>query len=191
MKENEEKKRKLNNQGFSMMELIVVIAIMALLAGLLSYGVYIVMTGDTKRASKTMSGEISSLRTNTMAVMGQWQYEIVNDGGSIKIRTYKDGVEQDYTNLGARIRLQYKVSQTANETDLSNGQKLVLTFVQGSGKVSDLQLFTADDLNKASTLDSARSIKGVGCCELKVMTTRGTGAEGFKLYYETGKIVMN
>lgn len=191
MKENETKKSKRNNKGFSMMELIVVVAIMSLLVGLIGYGVSMITAGDTKRASKTISGEISTMRTNTLAVMGQWQYEIANDGGSVKIRTYKDGVEQDYTNLGSKIRVKYRVSENASEVDLNSGQKLILTFVQSSGKVNDLQLTSGDDVNKASTLSEDHSIKGSGCCEFQITVASGKKAEGFKLYYETGKIVMN
>lgn len=46
----EEKIRKLNNnKGFSMVELIVVIAIMAVLTGLIALGVNVMRAGDTKR----------------------------------------------------------------------------------------------------------------------------------------------
>lgn len=181
----------LNNKGFSLIELIVVIAIMAVLVGVASIGIYTAVSGDTKRASKTISGEISSLRNNTMAIMGKWQYEIVNDGGVYKIYTYKDGVQQGYTSLGSRIHISYKASESASEVMIDKGDKVIITFVQGSGKVDDIQMSQPGSLNEASELNAANSVKGVGYCVFKMTTGSGKGVEDFKLYYETGKIVMD
>lgn len=193
MRRNKQEKigRQLNNKGFSLIELIVVIAIMALLVGVAALGIYTMVSGDTKRASKTISGEISSLRSNTLAVMGQWQYEIVNDNGSYKLYTYKDGVEKDYNNLGSRIRVSYKASESASEVEIGKGDKIIITFVQGSGKIDDIQKLHPAELNGASALDSANSVKGTGYCVFKMTTGGGKNAEDFKLYYETGKVIMD
>lgn len=193
MRGNKQEKtgRQLNNKGFSLIELIVVVAIMALLVGVAVLGIYTMISGDTKRASKTVSGEISSLRSSTLAIMGQWQYEIVNDGGTYKIYTYKDGVQQDYTNLGSRIKISYKASESASEAEIKKGDKLIISFAQGSGKVEDIQWFTPGNLNEATTMNPANSVKGTGYCVLKMTTGNGKNAEDFKLYYETGKVVMD
>lgn len=181
----------LNNKGFSLIELIVVIAIMAMLVGVASLGIYTMVSGDTKRASKTISGEISSLRSSTLAIMGNWQYEIVNDNGTYKIYTYKDGVVQNYTNLGSRIHISYKASESASEVEIGRGDKIIITFVQGSGKVDDIQMSQPANLNEAAELNTANSVKGIGYCVFKMTTGNGKNAEDFKLYYETGKIVMD
>ncbi len=193
MRGNKRKKttRQLNNKGFSMIELIVVIAIMALLVGLAALGIYTMVSGDTKRASKTISGEISSLRSNTLAIMGNWQYEIVNDNGTYKIYTYKDSVLQDYTNLGSRIHISYKASESANEVEIEKGDKIIITFVQGTGKVDDIQMSRPAKLDEATELNGANSVKGVGYCVFKMTTGGGRNAEDFKLYYETGKVIMD
>lgn len=193
MRGNKQKKTigQLNNKGFSLIELIVVIAIMAVLVGVASLGIYTMVSGDTKRASKTISGEISSLRSSTLAIMGNWQYEIVNDDGTYKIYTYKDGVVQDYTSLGSRIHISYKASESADEVEIGRGDKIIITFVQGSGKVDDIQMLKPANLNEASELNAANSVKGIGYCVFKMTTGNGKNAEDFKLYYETGKIVMD
>lgn len=193
MRGNKQEKtgRQLNNKGFSLLELIVVIAIMALLVGVAALGVYTMVSGDTKRASKTISGEISSLRGNTLAIMGQWQYEIVNDNGTYKIYTYKDGVQRDSTNLGSRIKISYKASESASEVEIGKGDKIVITFVPGSGKVDDIQMSKPGNLNEAAVLDPANSVKGTGYCVFKMTTGGGKNAEDFKLYYETGKVIMD
>lgn len=189
MRENENTKRQLNNKGFSLVELIVVIAVMAVLLSLATYGIYVMVSGDTKRASKTMSGEISSIRGNTLAILGDWQYEIVNKNGNYKLYIYKDKVEQECTDLGSRINIAYKTSESASEVKLEKGQKMVITFVQGSGKVKDIQVFTPANLEGAIAPDPANSVKGVGYCEFVITVGNGKSAESFKLYYETGKVI--
>lgn len=181
----------LNNKGFSLVELLVVIAIMAVMVGIASLGIYTMVSGDTKKASKTVSGEISTLRSNTLAIMGKWQYEIVNDNGTYRIYTYKDGVQQTYTSLGSRIHISYKPSEGADEVVIGSGDKLIITFVQGTGKVEDIQMSQPAKLNEAAELNAANSVKGIGYCVFKMTTGNGKNAEDFKLYYETGKVVMD
>ena len=46
-------------------------------------------------------------------------------------------------------------------------------------------------LNEAAELNAANSVKGIGYCVFKMTTGNGKNAEDFKLYYETGKVVMD
>ncbi|MBQ4283279.1 MAG: prepilin-type N-terminal cleavage/methylation domain-containing protein [Lachnospira sp.] len=193
MRGYENTNRQLNNKGFSLIELLVAVAVMAVLVGLAAYSVTLMNSGDPKRASKTISGEIASLRGNTLAVAGDWQYEIVNDGGTYKLYTYKNGQTQDYKSLGGRIKIYYKNKADGTETLIENNEKLIVKFAQGSGKVSGLYSAESVDLESATDVSGAgvTSVMATGYCTFKATSSGGGSAEDFKLYYETGTIVQD
>lgn len=186
-----QRNKQLNNKGFTMIELLVVIVLMAALVGLATYSITVMRSGDTKKASKTMSGELAALRSNTLAIAGDWQYEIVNNDGKYMLYTYKDGNLYDVTSVGSRIKIYYKSSETAEEKELTKDNKIIVKFVQGSGKVGGLYTATSVDMNSATDVSLATSIKSTGCCIFKMTNNRGTGVEDFRLYYETGAIVQD
>lgn len=191
MRGYEKANKKLNNKGFSLIELLVAIALMGILVGLAAYSITVMRSGDTKRASKTMSGEIAAMRSNTLAVAADWQYEIVNDDGTYKLYTYKNGDVYDYTNLGARIKLYYTDKEGGAETEIAKDTKLIIKFVQGSGKVSGMYKVSSGAMDAVSDISYATRITGEGYCTLKATNATGGGAEDFKLYYETGTVIQD
>ncbi len=192
MRGYENTNKKLNNKGFSLIELLVAIALMGILVGLAAYSITVMRAGDTKRASKTMSGEIAAMRSNTLAVAADWQYEIVNDDGTYKLYTYKNGEVHDYTNLGARLKLYYISKEGGAETEIAKDTKLIIKFVQGSGKVGGMYTVSSGDMNVMSDITTASTVTDrKGYCTLKATNATGGGAEDFKLYYETGTVVQD
>lgn len=78
---------KLNNKGFSLIEIIVVVGIMAILAvssiSLTSY----LMRGNVKQATNTLYTAIASNQTFSKAKSGDWQLVIDNSTGVYKVKS--------------------------------------------------------------------------------------------------------
>ena len=61
------KRRKCNNKGYSFVELVVVIAIIVILAGMSAITLHAVDNAKYKKAATTLQSEINTLRTTVMA----------------------------------------------------------------------------------------------------------------------------
>lgn len=82
MKTSTLKKRLLlqgNNAGFSLVEVLVVVAIIAVLAAMSTSGLSYLIRGNIKKAVKTMHSAIATSRTDSMSRSGKW--ELVISGG--------------------------------------------------------------------------------------------------------------
>ena len=60
-------KRKTNNRGFSLVELIVIIAIMALAGGAISLSVSLVVGSEAKKAVQKIEASLNEVKTGTMS----------------------------------------------------------------------------------------------------------------------------
>ncbi len=190
MRGQEKANRKLNNKGFSFIELLVAITLMCVLCGLAAYSITVMRAGDTKKASKTVSGQLSSLRVNTLTMQANWQMEIVNKGGSHSVVVYKNGNEQERVQLGSRIKVIYQPKVGGAEITIPNDSKLIIKFVQGTGKVSGMYT-TSASLDTVSDVSGTTPVDYSGYCTFKFTNKNDGGLEDFKLYYETGTIVQD
>lgn len=195
-----------------MIELIVTIAILAIAAGFAMFGVSMLNAGDTKKASKSLSGEIATLRSSTLAKAGAWQLEIYNDNGSIKTVTYQKSSakgssyeKKDSTTLGSRILLYYSIDKTnenmedtalrQNARKLQSGEKLIISFVQSTGKIADIKLLSGLDAGTMASYSDApadASIKGKASICFMCMKSNDNPKDDigdcFTVYNETGKV---
>lgn len=188
-----QKRKEPDNSGFSLIELIVVIAVMAIAASGMIYGMYLLRSGDAKKAVRTVAGQISAHRSNTLARAGKWQLELVQSDGRYELYSFQNGECQEQEKLGNRIKVYYSDSETASaaESLLKDDERLVITFVQSSGKVADVRLVNGGEAGKPVAADTGVSLKGSGYLALRVSGRSDGSGESFKLYYETGKVVMD
>lgn len=70
-----------DNKGVSIVEMIVVIAIMAVLTASSVSAMSYLMRGDIKKATKTVYSEIASNRTYAMAKPGEWIFTVDSSSG--------------------------------------------------------------------------------------------------------------
>lgn len=203
----------LDNKGFSMIELIVTIAILAIATGFAMFGISMLNAGDTKKASKSLSGEIAALRSSTLAKAGVWQLEIYNDNDSIKTVTYQKSSatgssyeRKDSSTLGSRISLYYSIDKTnenmedtalrENARKLQRGEKLIISFVQSTGKIADIKLVSGLGTEAMSSYTEATadaSIKGKASicfmCMKNNDNLKDDIGDCFTVYNETGKVM--
>lgn len=135
----------MNNKGFSLIELIVIIAIMGVLVGGASLGIGLVFSKDAMKCATRLNDSIYDARANSMYKAGKFELSIDNSG-SVNIATisqtdltpvtsdtvYLDGVDSGKkTTISARF---VTVTEAVpEETDLR--LPLNLTFDKAKGNV--------------------------------------------------------
>lgn len=151
---------KSNNKGFSLIEVIVIIAIMAVLTASSMSALTYLLRGDIKKATKTLYSSITSSRTSSMAKAGDWTFVVEHDGTSYVLRTMCDGVEYESEVLSYRVS-----SITIDGSPLTS-----IKFVKNTGAVSSI--------NGGDVLAGYSDI----------VITIGGNQQTLRLYYLTGKI---
>lgn len=173
-----------SNKGFSLIELIIVIAIMAVATGFLIYSISVLNSGDAKKAAKDVYNQLTKVQRNTMTMSGKWSLEIVNESGTNTIYVYKETddegkVLQDSVKLGSRIELTFN-KDGESEVKIESGQRIVVTFERSTGKLQDVVY------KGVSIFDSEK--KNV------YITATGKGMSSnhiVKMIYATGKIISD
>lgn len=73
-----------NNRGFSLVEIIIVVAILSVMMGVVGYGFNMVNGKPAEKYAKKFAAAISNARTNGMGKYGN-EIVIKNDGGTLKV----------------------------------------------------------------------------------------------------------
>ena len=69
-----------NDRGYSLVELIVVISIMAIMVGLLSLGISVMFSKDAEAVAKAIDDELSEARMLSMSKSGKFEMVLHIDG---------------------------------------------------------------------------------------------------------------
>ena len=183
------------NAGFSLVELIVVVTIIAIMVGGSFAGFSMLARGDSKKAVKNISSQITELRTNTLSVAGNWFAEIYKKDNTYRIDIKKkvllaDGITTSEelvssTAIGSRITISYVDSVNTDNKVINDSNKLVISFLQGSGKVGEVN-FIKSDLS-IQPLKVSNSKSG----EIIVKVNSSTTSNSLKLWYLTGKLTTD
>lgn len=192
----ETKKRKLNNEGASLLEFIVVFAIMVVVIGVVVTGFTIVTNSYARKAASGFIDMLSTARTKAMSVAAEeWNMELeyIADNGNFICRVNKvtqetvDGsvesisevVQEDIFNGDLQITF-INVTGT-NETKVtlnSTANKLKISFSGGQGSVSNVYLGGVPFSNCI----------GEQLGDLARITIKsGNYEKNIELYYTTGK----
>ena len=184
------------NAGFSLVELIVVVTIIAIMVGGSFAGFSMLARGDSKKAVKNISSQITELRTNTLSAAGTWFAEIYKKDNSYRIdikktTTLADGITKSEelvssTAIGSRITISYVDSEIVSPTTLDDSNKLVITFQQGSGKVKEVKIVNLDS-SIPPPLIGATSKNG----DIIVKVNSSSASDSLKLWYLTGKLTTD
>lgn len=136
-----------NNRGLSIIEVIVVLAVMSIMAGAFTIGISMVLR---KPADECASKLQSSLQSNRMLAMGKLEtrLEIYMDAeGFIYLREITktatatgSDVQTTETLIGDRgVVFEYELSDGSTDSLVPGGSPLILSFDRSSGAFKDLK----------------------------------------------------
>ena len=183
------RKNKLNSAGFTMIELIIVIAIMAVMVGGSVIGFNLLSQGDSKAASKNISSQLAELRTDTLSMDGDWTAEIYKNGNTYKLDIKKEinnVVELvSSTSIGSRIVITYNDLKT-DSTEIKDNVKIVIQFNKGDGRTLLVNKFPSSNIG-GDPLIGSTSRSGDFIITQKSSTTSNT----LTLWYLTGKVTSD
>lgn len=185
------KKRKLNNEGASLLEFIVVLAIMIVVIGVVVTGISIVTHSYARKAASGFIDMLSTARTRSMSVAAEeWNMEIeYTSGGDYICRVNKvtqetlpDGTVESTSSVvqeeifNGDLQMTFTNITGATETPVeidSSTNKLKIVFSGSLGSVSNVYL---DDNSISPLGDMAR-----------ITIASGNYEKNIELYYTTGK----
>ncbi len=177
----EHNKRKLNNAGASLIELLVIMAILAVLLSGTIIGFSVVNSSNVKQASRTTKTFMEKTRSSSMSVLAdEWGFILERTGSEYKVSVYKtykkDGVPVtetlDEKVLGSRISA--TVISGTNEYALNDGDDLKVVFDKSSGEVSKVT-FSGSACTPADNM-------------ISINYTSGKNKSTTQLYFISGKI---
>ncbi len=97
------------NAGFSLVEVVVVIAIMGILVGMSALGISMMFSRDAEKCATEIEAGLDKLRSYTMAKKGSWYMEIAKPDNDYILTIYRNTGSGDtayeQTNLGNRVTL--------------------------------------------------------------------------------------
>lgn len=97
------------NAGFSLVEVVVVIAIMGILVGISAVGISLMFSRDAEKCATEIESGLDKLRSYTMAKKGSWYMEIAKTGNDYILTIYRNTGSGDTAyeqmNLGSRVTL--------------------------------------------------------------------------------------
>lgn len=167
--------RKVNNSGYTLIELIVVISIMAVLTGTLGFSASLVFSRDAEKCATRLNDAIYTTRMNSMSKSGA--YELTVASGTANIATiacdgtdeteiYLDNVEADKkTNLTAKF-----VTEDGTSTSLSLPVKIAFDKSKGNVKFDVDGDGTPDD---GIIVFDVAAIRGNRTSKVQLVTTTG------------------
>lgn len=97
--------KKNRNAGVTLVEVIVVIAIMGILVGMSSVGISLMFGHDAEKTAVDIEGGLDKLRSYSMSKSGNWYIEIRDDGSRSQWTIYQDGVPVEEKDLGVKADL--------------------------------------------------------------------------------------
>lgn len=152
-----------NNKGLSLIELIVVIAIMAVMIGGIGFSISMLSGAEAKQAVQKLNAQLNDVKTGTMTKAGEvliFRYITVAD--SNKDARAKDGIDKSgyyadkcvYTIMnnapGSDIKTAY---DDKHEYSFVGSKKVKITFYYGGGKKYEMD---GTDDSKAVKLEFNR-----------------------------------
>ena len=191
---------KSKNRGFTLIELIVVIAVMTILLGIAIPSLNSILGFRVNRAANSIASALDKTRTEAMnRLVGEMKLEKRADGYYISYYLdrgkagRKSDVQQDQPEkiAPARTQISYSVNG-GNESVLQEGQSIIITYDRATGAFLPLQDNTWSQNDILSTLTAGNDIplkrEGNYCTQNTVRS--GSRYKTLQLIQETGKYTM-
>lgn len=167
---------KRDNRGLSLVEMIIVLAVLAVLAGAFGLGISMVSGRPADECASKLRSAIKNSRITTMGRQATGLALYMDADGSIMLKQTVDGSEQ-IIRIGDRgVTVEYKVTgDTAYRPLGGEGSPLLISFDRSSGAFETLDHMGSDYVGKH-------------CVEIRV--SKGNRTRILTLFSLTGKITM-
>lgn len=168
-----------DNRGFTLLELIVVAAIIAVLATMLTMNTAPIFTQSVRSSAQDLQQLLADARTNAYAKDGSNNYlEIKSDASGRLKATQVQGSDEEVTNLG-----RYSETLKYNGTELSKGTPFYIMFDKDTGELTCFGLNrTANSYNTGSIQNGVITLSK-GSITFEVTIDGLTGRSSFKRIY--------
>lgn len=171
------------NSGYTLVELIVVIAIMAVMAGSSVIAFASLRTYRAKTAKDEICNSLKETRTQAMAKQTEWMEIYEDSDGLLRIRHSYNGND---TRLGGYLHISYTVEGAAAETEITGTNTLILTYDRATGGFEGIKTSTTADANgKLPNMMSGSSV--VYCRTIHVQNQAKNKGYTITLNKETGR----
>lgn len=206
----------MNNKGFSFIELLVVMAILAILMGVGIQSFGLVKHGNIRKSNEFIYEDLQETQKNSKNIYADlyWQMNIKNEDGIYTIEIVRmnvkevaelaggmkkvpDAIVVDSRKLVENVNVAFNCGAYSNKT-IEDGKMLSVTFHGGTGEVDRLEY---DDITNAYQDESNSSTAKMNDVYTKSdaleqvdisVTQKGTNyKKGVTLYFNTGKVVNN
>ncbi len=172
---------KKNNLGMSLVEIIIVIAILAVIAGSIGLGIGLITGKPAEKCAKKLNAIMQNNRMTTMGKLSARLEIYIDAEGYICVNEYVEtageGEKVTTTRIGEKgVLLRYKISGEPDFRDLNAAMPpLIISFNRSSGAFHDLSAM-------------GPTYAGKYCIEIEI--SKGDTVKLLKLSYLTGKIAM-
>ena len=189
-----QEKSKLNNLGFSLLELMVTVAIMAVMLGGSITTYRTVTRANVKKANSYINDEISIAREKAKTIAAdEWVFMLEATGKTVNASVYKVISEENKGDvwtlmsvqaLPQNVKISFTDSKGVNTIKIGNGgtdvKRLGIVFAPLTGKVKSIKTYS-----ETGTVISTISMSGASYCD--IVSQHRTKVKKVRIYYLTGK----
>ncbi len=134
--DTDNRRRKRSDGGYSIVELIIVIAIIAVIVAAVSYSIVMIFSANAKACANNLQRAVSDCKVTAMG-KADASLEIYGQDGKVYSRMTVDGVAQEPQKIGTN-----KVSVTCEKDgsavkDISAGDSVTITFDRSAGSFTE------------------------------------------------------
>lgn len=169
-----QKKRRSDNRGFSIIEVIVVVAIMAVMAGAVSVAYTVVKNANVTKASRAIDDLITTCREKAMTNSAKEWKVVIDDKTAKVVKVDWDGNEEIIESKSIPSNVDVYVTEDGISNFYASDAPVSISFKLLSGEVS-------------SVYTPAQTIKGSGSNCGIVADYKNKKQSTITLYYATGK----
>lgn len=128
------KTNKIGNQGFSFVELIIVVAIITVIGGVMTLGLSLLTSKPVEECTRKLQIALEGNRTTTMGKLSAELYLYVNSEGDIMMKEVIDGSSK-VTQIGESVTVQYQLSGGSLTSLPSESGALKIVFDRSRGSL--------------------------------------------------------
>lgn len=137
-----------NNKGFTLVELVIVVAIIAISITFVGATISSVFSYDNKKCIRSLDASISQCRVNAMSREGSPYMKVVRKEDGIYCEFYEKGKQVSTEKIGKKKVTLTIVPSWGGEWEVTQGKPLYLSFHRGTG--SFMSLSGAENLENPS-----------------------------------------